>query len=171
MNIKVDGRRTYFEWLNAGRHLCQGSRGTMSMAREGLIAELFFGFEPQRLVIRLDARGGAIRERLADVSLVRIVFFLPEGFQIDVHRPADRAPNVELLHHDVRVAEAGIEAAADHILELAVPLRSLALTTNDRLQFYVELLQDGASVERVPAEGAIETTVPSSDYELIMWQA
>jgi len=26
-------------------------------------------------------------------------------------------------------------------------------------------------VERIPAEGAIETAVPSPDYELIMWQA
>ena len=35
----------------------------------------------------------------------------------------------------------------------------------------VELLKDGQSIERIPYEGAIETTVPSPDYELIMWQA
>ena len=26
-------------------------------------------------------------------------------------------------------------------------------------------------IERVPLEGVIETTVPSPDYELMMWQA
>jgi len=33
------------------------------------------------------------------------------------------------------------------------------------------LFKEGKPVERVPAEGAIETAVPSPDYELIMWQA
>jgi hypothetical protein len=32
-------------------------------------------------------------------------------------------------------------------------------------------LRDGQSIERAPPEGAIELTVPSPDYELIMWQA
>jgi hypothetical protein len=35
----------------------------------------------------------------------------------------------------------------------------------------MELLKDKQPVERVPHEGAIETMVPSPDYELIMWQA
>jgi hypothetical protein len=33
------------------------------------------------------------------------------------------------------------------------------------------LIKDKESVERIPHEGAIETAVPSPDYELIMWQA
>jgi hypothetical protein len=35
----------------------------------------------------------------------------------------------------------------------------------------IELFQNGQSIERVPNEGAIETFVPSPEYELIMWQA
>ena len=57
------------------------------------------------------------------------------------------------------------------MLEVAIPLRSLALETEDPAQFFVELLQGEQSLERVPYEGAIETTVPSPEFELIMWQA
>ena len=62
------------------------------------------------------------------------------------------------------------EAAADQLFELAVTFRSLARKTDEPVHFYVELLKDQQSVERIPHEGAIETTVPSPDYELIMWQ-
>ena len=63
------------------------------------------------------------------------------------------------------------EAAADLLFELAIPFRSLARKTDEPVHFYVELLKDKQPVERVPHEGAIETIVPSPDYELIMWQA
>jgi hypothetical protein len=33
------------------------------------------------------------------------------------------------------------------------------------------LIQAEQAIERAPNEGAIETSVPSPDYELIMWQA
>ena len=171
LKIKVDGRRTYFEWINAGRHVCQGSRGAMSMGREGLISDLYFGFEPERLVVRLDARGGPFRERLPDVDRLRLFFYQPEGFELIVSQPAQRRPSGELRHGGVLVAESGIEAASEMIFEMSVPLRSLAAATNDPVQFYVELSQDGRPIERVPAEGAIETAVPSQDYELMMWQA
>ena len=50
LQVKVNGRRSYFEWINAGRYVCQGSRGTMSMAGEGL---------DRRSVFRLRHRAAA----------------------------------------------------------------------------------------------------------------
>ena len=69
------------------------------------------------------------------------------------------------------MAGAHAEAAADQLFELAVTFRSLGRKTDEPVHFYVELLKDQQSVERIPHEGAIETAVPSPDYELIMWQA
>lgn len=169
--VKVDGRRSYFEWINAGRYVCQGSRGTMNMANDGLISDLYFGFDQERLSLRLDARGGPFRERAVEIDRLRVVFFQPEGFQLVVSQPATRNPSVELLRGESVVAQPGCEAAADWIFELAVPFRSLAVATDSAIQFCVELLRGSQTVERVPSEGAIETTVPSPDYELVMWQA
>jgi len=171
LRVKVDGRRTYFEWINAGHYVCGGSRGTMSRVTAGLISDLYFGFDPERLLLRLDARGGPLREQLAAVEALRVVFLQPEGFELLLSQPACKQPPVQLQHHGVPVAEPGTEAAADLLLELSVPFRSLALRTDERIQFYVELLQDDEPLERIPQEGVIETAVPSPDYELIMWQA
>lgn len=171
LNVKINGRRSYFEWINAGRYACQGGRGTMNMGSGGIVADLYFGSDTERLLVRLDARGGPVREQLADVEAVRLRFLLPEGFELLVTRPATKEPAAKLLHAGVPVAEAGVEAAGDLLFELAIPFRSLAVATDDPVHFYLELLRDEQSIERVPREGAVETTVPSPDYERIMWQA
>lgn len=171
LRVKVDGRRTYFEWINAGHYHCQGSRGTMSMADEGLVSDLYFGFDTQRLFLRLDAHGGPFRQRLPDLDSIRILFYQPADFELVVASPTRTKPTARLQHRGVRVAEAGVETAADWIFELAIPLRSLAVTTGDPIHFCVELFRAGQPVDRVPNEGAIEANVPSPDFEMIMWQA
>ncbi len=171
LNVKVDGRRTYFEWINAGHYVNQGARGSMAMAAERRVADLFFGFDTEHLFLRLDARGGPFREQMAEIDTLRIVFLQPEGFELRVLQPTQRKPSVELYHDDVPVAETAVEAAADLLFELAVPFRSLAVATEDPVHFFVELRQDKRSLERIPHDGAIETTAPSPDYELMMWQA
>ena len=171
LNVKVDGRRTYFEWINAGHYVPSGSRGAMSMVQEGRLAGVHFGFDAERLLLRLDARGGTVRERLADIETVRIAFFQPQGFELLISHPNWQEPIVQLYHDDVPVSESRVLAAGDVILEIAIPLSSLAAATDDPVQFYVELIKQEAAVDRAPTEGAIETTVPSAEFELIMWQA
>jgi hypothetical protein len=171
LQVKVNGRRSYFEWINAGRHVCQTGQGTMNMAREGMVTDLYFGFDTERLLVRLDARGGPFREQLSEIDALRVVFLQPAGFELMVPKPADKRPAVQLFYNEIPVAESGAEAAADTLFELALPFRSLALATDDRIHFFIELQRGGQSIERIPHEGSIETTVPSPDYELIMWQA
>src|SRR5206468_64794 len=39
LNVKIDGRETFFEWANAGRYVCQAERGTMAMVTRGPLRE------------------------------------------------------------------------------------------------------------------------------------
>lgn len=171
LQVRVDGRRTYFEWINAGRCSAQGGRGTMNMAREGLVSDLYYGFDTERLFLRLDATAGLVRERWAEIDALRVFFFQPEGFSIQVTCPGAKNTKAELLLNGQAQPDSGVEAAADAIFELSVPFRSLKVTTDQPIQFCVEVLRKGQSLERLPTEGAIETAVPSPDYELILWQA
>lgn len=171
LRVKVNGRRSYFEWINAGHHHCQTGRGTMAMAREGLVSDLYFGFDTERLLLRLDTNSGPWREQAAECDSLRVVFLHPAGFELLVRQPASRQAVAQLYHDEIPVAESGAEAAGDALFELGIPFRNLALATEDPIRFFVELLRDGQPLERVPHEGAIETVVPSPDYELIMWQA
>ena len=99
------------------------------------------------------------------------MFLQPEGFEVVVSHPSRKAPEVQLWRYGSVMAGSHAEAAADQLFELAIPFRSLARKTDEPVHFYIELLKDKQSVERVPHEGAIESFVPSPDYELIMWQA
>ena len=171
LNVKVDGRQTYFEWINAGQYVNQGPRGAMAMAAERLVSDLYFGFDLEHLLLRLDARAGPVREQLADVESLRVVFLQPEGFELVVSNPSCREPILQLYHNDVPVAESAARAAADSLFELSIPFRSLALSIDEPVQFCIELIKDEQLLERIPHEGAIEAAVPSPDYELVMWQA
>ena len=35
LNVKVDGRSTYFEWIDAARYVCGNERGTMTLVTQG----------------------------------------------------------------------------------------------------------------------------------------
>ena len=64
-----------------------------------------------------------------------------------------------------------IEAAVDQVLETAIPLEKLGVQPGDAVSLFLELFAARRSLERVPAEGAIELTAPTPDYESLMWQA
>ncbi len=169
--MKIDGRHGYFEWLNAGRFETTVARGAMGAVDTRRIAGLWFGFDEERFLVRLDTRGGPARVRLADVDSLRIGFSRPEGFALEVARPSESRPSAELLHGGAPVGSAQIDVATAEIFELAVPWRLLGLATGDPLEFFVEALAIEQTIERVPRDGVIETTVPSPNFELMMWQA
>ena len=54
---------------------------------------------------------------------------------------------------------------------LAAPLADLRVTAGNPISFVVDLIAKRQSTERAPAEGEIMLTVPSPDFEAIMWQA
>ena len=58
----------------------------------------------------------------------------------------------------------------DKILELAVPFGRLGLRADDPIRFYVELIDGESSIDRAPREGIFELTVPTPEFERIMWQ-
>ncbi len=142
LRVKVDGRRTYFEWINAGHYVCTGPRGAMTMTAQGYVSDLYFGFDTERLLLRLDSHGGPFREQLADVESLRVVFLQPAGFELVVTDPSKRSPEARLWRHGAVMAGSHAEAAADLLFELAVTFRSLGRKTDDPVHFYIELLKD-----------------------------
>ena len=171
LTVKINGRQTYFEWINAGHYVASGSRGTMSMVERRVVEELYYGFDTERLFLRLDGRGESIRDTLSDIESLRVVFLKPAGYELVVTHLTEERPTVELRANDLPMSGTQIEAASDSILEIAIPWRHLGLKVDLPLEFYLELTAGGQTVERLPIEGTIDATVPSEDFELLMWQA
>ena len=168
LDVKIDGRYTFFEWVAAGRYICQNERGTMAMASQGPLEELYFGFNLSLLLIRIDCVRSA-KSALADFDVWRVGFVEPAGFEVRVSnlgRPDQRA---ELLRDGVPVPGVEPTVGIDQIAELAIPFDALGVAVDQHLQFFVELLRDGQGHDRAPREGAIVLTRPSRDFEQIMW--
>jgi alpha-amylase/alpha-mannosidase (GH57 family) len=170
LDVKVNGTETYFEWINAGAYLASTGRGTMNLADTQRIDKIFFGFDEKRLLLRFDVQGLPL-DRLAEVDTLRVAFVEPAGFELLIAHPGDPKPKPRLFYNEVPVTATGIEAAAGTILEVAIPWRSLGVASGTPLHFYAELREHDRSIERAPADGTIETVVPSPEFELMMWQA
>ncbi|MBV8557213.1 MAG: hypothetical protein JO116_16740 [Planctomycetaceae bacterium] len=171
LRVKIDGRSPYFEWINAARYHCGNERGTMALATKGILKCIWFGFSIERLLIRIDTEGGAASERLAEVNQLRIGFVDPPGWEILVDAPALPRP-AACIHHAGELSSNGttVEVATGQILELGVPFCRIGLKAGDPIRFCVELLRGDSSVDRAPREGIFELTVPTPDFERIMWQ-
>ncbi|HWG45712.1 MAG TPA: glycoside hydrolase family 57 protein [Gemmataceae bacterium] len=168
LDVKIDGRYTFFEWVSAGHYICQNERGTMAMATQGPLEELYFGFDLSLLLIRIDFNRPA-RGVLADFEVWRGGFIEPAGFEVRVSNPGRPDQRAELLRDGVPLPDIKLAVGIDQIAEIAIPFDALGIGVDQHLQFYVELLRDGQGQDRAPREGAIVLTRPSRDFEQIMW--
>jgi alpha-amylase/alpha-mannosidase (GH57 family) len=168
--VKVDGRRTYFEWISAGHYSSGNERGTMTLVTEGLIREIYFGFDAQRLMLRVDTLHRA-KDDLAQADELRVRFVEPADTEIRMTNLRQPKPTAELYQKDVPVPDARIELAIDQILELTVAFDDLHVQPEERVHLFLEAFAHRQSIDRAPREGVLELTVPSPDFELEMWQA
>ncbi len=163
----VDGRRTnFYEWHPAGR-VAPGPGG--SMHRGGrTIREVHFGFDAERLVLRVDLeRDAALAGRA-----IALDFVAPEAQRVLVSPLEDARPTVTREPEGGRRAPvAGAEAARGEILEVALPFASLGLEAGARVEWVVRLVEGAASVETLPAHDLIRWTVPDAGWEDGMWSA
>src|SRR5882724_5171385 len=134
LRVDVNGRDTsYFEWLGAGLYSPERRSGAMH-GRTFYLRELRYGFEPQRLCIRLDAFPNALAE-LEDAE-----------FRVTIHANTDvtlmaRLSHGKLVEYAVEqdriclLNPAGsAEAAFEQILELAISKELFDLRGISRLQ-------------------------------------
>ena len=169
LSVQVDGRQTFFEWISAGRYVSGSERGTMTLVSEGVIREVHFGFDVDCLFIRVDTSRNAAQE-LAEVDAVVIHFQEPGDTELHVRGWGNAALTATLFRDGPPVADARVEAAVAEILEIAVRFDDLGVPTDSAVHFCVETLVEQKSTDRAPREGSLELTVPSADFEMIMWQ-
>jgi hypothetical protein len=170
LQVRLDGRTTYFEWLNAGRYDARSERGTMTRVTHGIIRQLHFGFDADNLYVRVDTDGPA-REKLSAVDQLQLRFVEPANHSLTVTGLDAAAPVAIFRRTGKRGSRPPSAIAVDDVLEIALPLSDLRVTANGPISFVVDLIQGRQSVERVPAEGEIMLTVPSPEFEALMWQA
>jgi alpha-amylase/alpha-mannosidase (GH57 family) len=168
LDVRVDGKRTYFEWVGAGRYRCGNERGTMAMSAPGPLREVFFGFDLRDLFVRIDFEGpaGAVMSRGA---ALRLVLEEPDGWELEINAPGPGEQTVRLRCRGEEVSSDGVRAAVGPIAEIALPFDALGIPVGRSIRFFVELRHQGHSRDRAPREGTITVTRPSPDFERLMW--
>jgi hypothetical protein len=167
LDVTVDGRYTFFEWFAAGHYNCHNERGTKALAMKGPLVDLYFGFDLQRLLIRVDCDEPA-RSALAEEDQLRVGFTAPASYELDIDNPGRADQAVRLLRRGQPVP-GQVEAIVDRIVEIAIPFEALGVAIDEPVQFFVELVRHGQDRDRAPRQGTINLTRPSPDFERIMW--
>jgi alpha-amylase/alpha-mannosidase (GH57 family) len=169
LNVQIDGRATYFEWINAGRYTCQGEHGAMALATIGPLKEVYFGFDFERLLIRIDLDQPAVAA-LAPYEAIAVGFPEPAGCELRLELPGRAGQRVVWICEDGPADATGIVIAVDRIVEVGIPFDKLQVNVAEPIQFYAELVEGGQSRDRAPREGAILLMRPSADFERVMWE-
>jgi len=175
----LDGEdSSYFEWLSAGEVDVREVSGAMHQAERPrrILTGIRFGFDPERLLIRLD-----VAERAADVLAegysFALTFLEPEGIRV-AFSGGDGS-----VRATVAVRNGGPDGwteqpfhgqvVADTILEAAVPLADLPGAANGPAVSFVVTTNDpaGAEIERQPAARPVRVDLPTPDFEARNWTA
>lgn len=145
----LDGRDThYFEWAPAGMlHL--RAHGAMHRATGQLVA-LYFGFDHERLYLRLDLREKA--SRILQRATLWIEIYTPGG---------EFRTSVSADHGTPSLAVADV-------VEMAFSLSELKLDFGDSFDLVLILREDGI-LERYPPSGTLRLQVPGRELETENW--
>jgi alpha-amylase/alpha-mannosidase (GH57 family) len=156
LKIAVDGRdSSYFEWLGAGLYSPERRGGAMH-GRTFYLHELRYGFEEDRLCVRVDPfldllgelEDSEFRITIGGAEEINIVVRLVRGHLQEFAVEQGRL----CLLNPKTVADASFE----RILEVAIQRSEISLKGQTKLKLGVALWHGGLPVDVLPAEGFLE---------------
>jgi alpha-amylase/alpha-mannosidase (GH57 family) len=161
LTIKVDGRDTsYFEWLGSGLYSPERRGGSMH-GRVFHLRELRYGFDEDRLSVRVDLFPEALAE-LEDPEF-RVTIGAAEELTVMVKLERGRLREFGVEQGKVCLLNptSVAQAAFDRILEVSVNRGEINLKGQKSLRLGVALWHGGLPVDVLPAEGFLE--IPLGD--------
>jgi alpha-amylase/alpha-mannosidase (GH57 family) len=164
LRVDVNGRDTsYFEWLGAGLYSPERRSGAMH-GRIFYLHELRYGFEPERLCIRLDAFPHALAE-LEDAEF-RVT--IQANSEVTLMARLSHGKLVEYAVEQERLCllnpSKSASAAYEQILEIAIHKELFDLRGATRLRIGVALWHGGLPVDVLPAEGVLEVPLGEENF-------
>ena len=159
LRVTVDGRdSSYFEWLGAGLYSPERRGGAMH-GRTFYLHELRYGFEQDRICVRVDP----FLEALAELEDPEFRITIGAAEEVSVMVKLDRGHLQEFAVEKARVCllnpASAAEAAFDRILEVAVQRNQINLSGQTKIRLGVALWHGGLPVDVLPAEGFIEISL------------
>lgn len=168
----LDGRRTdYFEWHGAGYY--DAGRRSARFGPDPLVAAIGFGFDLDRLYLRVDPPKGAACFNRPGFGVHFHFFGGREEFRFTVPcLPGGVCPfrlekSPDGIHFEA--VDSLQSAVMDAILELSVPFALLGWKAEDRHFLMIEIRENGKILGVYPPNGYLVLQVPGPDFEDRCW--
>jgi len=166
---KIDGIVTsYYEWYQ-GAYLAVGKSGGSMHKAESLISHIYYGFNQDTLFLRVDPKTSF--DAFPPETVFSINVTRPFPFRINV-LPKGKFVNAELFEKKdetwIKIKDI-TETAVQDILEIAIPFKDINAKEKDELNLFISASKGEEVIERCPWRGYISITIPTPDFEAIMW--
>jgi len=165
---KIDGLVTsYYEWYQGARLETKKSGGSMHKA-ESILSILYYGFNKDSLFLRLDP-SIPFSDFPEDT---KIVINLIRQSQMKIEASLKPLPQAELFiksDNEWKKIKDITDVAVQDIFEIGIPFIDLDAREKDEISLYISVVKNGEGIERCPWRGFITVTVPTPDFEAMLW--
>jgi alpha-amylase/alpha-mannosidase (GH57 family) len=165
----IDGLVTsYYEWYQGAQVDVKKSGGSMHKS-ESLINSICYGFNKDFLFLRLDPKFPF--SEFEEGTNFSIITSAPSDIKITVPVKGKniRAALFEKVDDEWLRTKEVTEVAVADIFEIGVPFSDLKAKENDKIHLYISISKDNEEMERCPWRGHLSITVPTADFEALMW--
>jgi len=166
----IDGLVTsYYEWYQGAQVDVKKSGGSMHKS-ESLINSIYYGFNKDFLFLRLDPK--IPFDEFEEGTEFSIITSIPSEIKITVPLKGMRGNKATLFEksNDVWIMIKEItEVAIMDIFEIGISFADLKAKKEDEIHLYISISKDNEEMERCPWRGHLSITVPSPDFEALMW--
>jgi alpha-amylase/alpha-mannosidase (GH57 family) len=165
---KIDGVVTsYYEWYQGAQLDIKKAGGSMHKS-ESILSSLYYGFNKDNLYIRLDPavpfsefpEDTKFTIQIVKPSPTKIVFSTKPVLTAELYLRRDGEWDKIKDIPDV---------AMQDIFEIGIPFSDLNAKEKDELNLFISIIKNGEVIERSPWRGYISITVPTPDFEAMLW--
>lgn len=171
---KLDGKVTdYYEWINAGKYEVSRSGGTMEPAHS-VVKSIYCGFDLNNVYLRIDTNLPICSVEFNGITTL-IYFFKPQRklLEVTIQKQENKCEITaweKEPNNSGWVAKKQLESiAANKIIEVGIPFVDLGAAAGDIIQLQLHIKHGEINLQRCPANGVIQFTVPAENYEDLMW--
>lgn len=165
----IDGLVTsYYEWYQGAELDVKKSGGSMHKS-ESLIMTIYYGFNKDYFFLRLDPK--IPFDSFAEGTELSIITSKPSDVKITVplKRKDISAALFEKRDDNWILTKEITEVAVQDIFEIGVPFADLKAEQNDEIHLFISIGKGTEEIERCPWRGHLIITVPTPDFEALMW--
>jgi alpha-amylase/alpha-mannosidase (GH57 family) len=165
---KIDGLVTsYYEWYQAAYLDVKKTGGSMHKA-ESIISGIYYGFNKDTFFLRIDPvtpftdflDNTRISINILKPSQMKIMAGIKPSLYAELFREID--DKIEKIRDITNVA-------IKDIFEMGISFNDLQAREKEEVNFYISFIRNDEEIERYPFRGYITFTVPTPDFELMMW--